>query len=122
MAKKVSEKFRCPHCRALLTKSPMALILGRAAGFVALGQQPPRIICPSCGGWIDGMAMISGQYDVPAPSGLAALAGLGFLVGGTALLHTQAGLGLWGSLGLTLLALFVIERGFSKVHQGARRS
>jgi hypothetical protein len=121
MARKVSEKFRCPRCSAVLTKSPMAVIIGGAGGFIGFGSMPSFITCPSCGGPIETDAMIRGDFDVHEPSGWATLAVLGLLAGGTALLHSRADLGLVPSFIVTLVALFAAEWGFSKIRKAAAR-
>lgn len=119
--RKVSEKFRCPHCAALLTKSPMAVILGSAGGFIGLCERPPQVTCPSCIRPIDPMAMIRGEYDVHEPSGFATLAILGLLAGGTALLNTQTDLGLVASFVLSMIGLGAAEWAIKAIRARARK-
>ncbi len=63
-----SETFYCPHCRRQLTKSAQAFVLGemfkKKSGFIGLGDLPPDVTCPGCGGRIDAMKMIKGEYDI----------------------------------------------------------
>lgn len=121
MAGKVTEKFRCPHCAALLTKSPMAQIIGGTAGFIGFGRMPASVACPSCARAIDTDAMIRGDYDVTEPSGFAMVAVLGLLAGGTAYLESHTGLGLAGAFIVTLVALVAADWGFSKIKKAAAR-
>lgn len=71
-----AETFYCPHCRSQLTKSAQAYVLGEASDFVAMGGMAETVTCPRCGGAIDAMKMIRGDYDqsITTLQGLAALA------------------------------------------------
>src|SRR5687767_14406202 len=63
-----SETFYCPQCKRQLTKSAQAYVLGEAieqqSKFIVMDGAPPDITCPGCGGRIDSMKMIKGDYDV----------------------------------------------------------
>jgi rubredoxin len=62
------ESFFCPHCRSRVKKSAQAYIMGesmttKGAHFIAFGQMPDTMRCPSCGHDIDYKKMIMGEYD-----------------------------------------------------------
>ena len=63
-----SQTFYCPHCRRQLTKSAQAYVLGEAIAqksiFIGLGEMAPYVTCPGCGGRIDSMKMVKGEYDL----------------------------------------------------------
>jgi hypothetical protein len=64
----VAQTFYCPHCQRQLTKSAQAYVMGesmttKGSHFVALGGPPKNTNCPGCGGEIDSMKMIMGEYD-----------------------------------------------------------
>lgn len=66
-----SETFYCPHCKRQLTKSAQAYIQGEILenkGYsISIGtdssKRSENVICPGCGGSIDYMKMIKGEYD-----------------------------------------------------------
>ncbi len=62
-----SQTFYCPHCKAQLTKSAQAYVMGEAyanqSTFISMGSPPSDVICPGCRGRIDAMKMIKGEYD-----------------------------------------------------------
>ena len=67
-----SETFYCPHCQSQLTKSPYAYIQGELlendkTHFISFGtdhtKKSENVICPGCGGSIDFLKMIKGEYD-----------------------------------------------------------
>ncbi|TRX03224.1 hypothetical protein [Flavobacterium gawalongense] len=62
-----SETFYCPHCKRQLTKSAQHYVQGEIleskSPFISLGEPPLYVTCPACGGRIDTMKMIKGEYD-----------------------------------------------------------
>lgn len=58
-----SETFYCPHCKNQLTKSAQHYVMGESSYFIGLGGLSPEVICPACGGKIDTVKMIKGEYD-----------------------------------------------------------
>ena len=68
-----SETFYCPHCKRQLTKSAQAYVLGEIiksrAPFMGLGEMAPFVTCPGCGGRIDSMKMVKGEYDYNSEDG-----------------------------------------------------
>ena len=63
-----SQHFYCPHCKRKLTKSAQAYVLsevfeGGEHNFIGLGELPPYVTCPGCGGRISSMKMVKGDYD-----------------------------------------------------------
>ncbi|HEV7780864.1 MAG TPA: hypothetical protein VGO58_06340 [Chitinophagaceae bacterium] len=62
-----SQTFYCPHCKKQLTKSAQAYVLGEAYAHQTttfiMGSPPADVHCPGCGGRIDSMRMIKGEYD-----------------------------------------------------------
>lgn len=68
-----SETFYCPHCKRQLSKSAQAYVLGEIieskAPFMGLGEMAPFVTCPGCGGRIDSMKMIKGEYDYNSEDG-----------------------------------------------------
>jgi hypothetical protein len=67
------ETFYCPHCKRQLTKSAQAYVLGEIiksrAPFMGLGEMAPFVTCPGCGGRIDSMKMVKGEYDYNSEDG-----------------------------------------------------
>lgn len=61
-----SETFYCPHCKSELTKSAQAYTLGAAYENESLFilDLPADVICHGCGGSIDSMKMIKGEFDL----------------------------------------------------------
>ncbi len=81
-----SQNFYCPHCRQQLTKSAQAYVLGEAIAqkstFIGLGEMAPYVTCPGCGGRINSMKMIKGEYDLhPAEQKYFWVVLLGMLIG-----------------------------------------
>lgn len=72
-----SETFYCPHCKSQLTKSAQAYVLGEIvkskAPFMGLGEMANYVTCPGCGGRIDSMKMIKGEYDYSSADGWTTL-------------------------------------------------
>jgi DNA-directed RNA polymerase subunit RPC12/RpoP len=72
-----SETFYCPHCKRQLTKSAQAYVLGEIlkskAPFMGLGGMAPYVSCPGCGGRIDSMKMVKGEYDFNSVDGWTVL-------------------------------------------------
>ena len=70
-----AETYFCPHCKRRIKKSAQAYLMGESmtiegAQFVALGGVRDIVPCPSCGGEIDNMKMMRGEYDArPGGSG-----------------------------------------------------
>ncbi len=70
-----AETYFCPHCKRQIKKSAQAYVMGeslttKGAHFVALGGVRDIVPCPSCGGEIDNMKMMLGEYDArPGGSG-----------------------------------------------------
>ncbi|MBI5856159.1 MAG: hypothetical protein HZB42_00810 [Sphingobacteriales bacterium] len=81
-----SETFYCPHCKRQLTKSAQAYVMGEAMAnnstFISMGNKPSDVTCPGCGGRIDAMKMIKGEYDLhPTEQKYFWIVLLGMLVG-----------------------------------------
>lgn len=81
-----SQTFYCPHCKRQLTKSDQAYVMGEAIAskskFIVMGDAPPDVICPGCGGRINSMKMIKGEYDLhPAEQKYFWVVLLGMLIG-----------------------------------------
>ena len=121
MAKRVTEKFRCPHCDAVLVKSPMAVIMGRCAGFIGFSERPLTATCVACGCSIDFEAMVRGDYDIPETSKIGMVFVLGLVAAGTFLLDSHTSLGLGFSFGITMAVLFAGEWGLRKAWTAATR-
>jgi hypothetical protein len=72
-----SETFYCPHCKRQLTKSAQAYVLGEIvkskAPFMGLSGMAPYVSCPGCGGRIDSMKMVKGEYDYNSADGWTVL-------------------------------------------------
>lgn len=72
-----SETFYCPHCNRQLTKSAQAYVLGEIvkskAPFLGLGEMAQYVTCPGCGGRIDSMKMVKGEYDYNSADGWTTL-------------------------------------------------
>jgi len=58
-----SETFYCPHCKRQLTKTAQHYVMGESSYFIGLGGLPPNVSCLGCGGSIDSIKIIKGEYD-----------------------------------------------------------
>lgn len=100
--KDIQETMTCPHCGRTLQKSAAVYVqglIGAAPGDVR------SVPCPGCGGAIDVLRMISGDFDVRPESGWETLLGLGLVGGGTFAVHRVTGFNGFVCFGLVVLVL-----------------
>ncbi|MBU6471096.1 MAG: hypothetical protein KGQ94_00430 [Alphaproteobacteria bacterium] len=104
-----SETFFCPNCRARLTKSAQAYVLGEIASsgarYIGLGNRAEHVTCPACGQAIDAQRMVRGDYD-GAKGGWIAPLGIVLGIGAGIAVSYVFALPWWAGLIAGLLILF----------------